>query len=77
MRTETNTNWRWMVALALAMPGILCAQTTDTDEAGRVSVEKWIETRRLISQEKQEWRLGKELLADRARLLEKEIAGIR
>jgi len=74
MRTS---KWQMMgLAMALAMPAILCAQT-DVDETGRAQVEKWIETRRLISQEKQEWRLGKELLADRARMLEKEIAGIR
>lgn len=49
----------------------------ESEDAGRAAVEKWIETRRLISQEKQDWRLGKELLADRARILEKEIASIR
>lgn len=74
-----STNWWWMagVALALGVPAIVCAQTADADETGRAQVEKWIETRRLISQEKQDWRLGRELLADRARILEKEIAGIR
>ena len=74
-----KTKW-WRVAgvaLVLIVPAAVCAQTADMDETGRAQVEKWIETRRLISQEKQEWRLGKELLADRARLLEKEIAGIR
>ena len=65
-----------MATLAcLALHGV--AAVPDTDESGRAAVEKWIETRKLISQEKQDWRLGKELLADRARMLEKEIAGVR
>lgn len=75
MRTNA---WRMTgVALALMLPAIGQAETADTDETGRAQVEKWIETRRLVSQEKQEWRLCRELLADRALLLEKEIAGIR
>lgn len=70
--------WRMTGAvLALGVVAVARAETADTDEAGRATVEKWIETRRLISQEKQDWRLGKELLADRARMLSKELAGIR
>ena len=76
-----NVKWWLLVGIALALAlGISAsarAQTADTDESGRVVVEKWIETRRLIAQEKQDWRLGKEMLADRAHMLEKEIAAIR
>ena len=78
---ETTMSAKWLrmmgVSLALGVPAAARAQTADTDESGRAVVEKWIETRRLISQEKQDWRTGRELLADRARILEKEIAGIR
>ena len=79
MRLKTETKWWRMagVTLALIVPATMRAQTADTDDIGRAQVEKWIEMRRLISQEKQDWRLGKELLTDRARMLEKELAGIR
>ncbi len=69
---------RYVALLLLALPiWRSLAAVPDSDESGRAAVEKWIESRRLISQEKQDWRLGKELLADRARMLEKEIAGVR
>lgn len=47
-----------------------CAQ--EELEAARQSLEKWLETQRLISKEEQEWRVGKELLQERVDLIRKE-----
>jgi hypothetical protein len=66
-----------MASLAPVLGGF--AQTTgNVSEADpREAVAKWVEMRRLISQEKQDWRLGRELLADRIRILEKDLAALR
>lgn len=70
--------WWWTtgVALALGLPAALCAQTADQDETGRATVEKWIETRRLISQEKQDWRIGRDVLESRVGIIQKETAAL-
>ncbi|MFH1998205.1 MAG: DUF3450 family protein [Planctomycetota bacterium] len=43
----------------------------------RAVLEKWVETRRLLSQEKRDWAIGKELLTDRIKLIEREIETLR
>jgi chromosome segregation ATPase len=40
-------------------------------------MEKWVETRRVISREKQDWALGREMLNERVALVEREIASLR
>ncbi len=45
----------------------------DAEAAGRQALEKWIETRRLISRERHEWRAQKEILEGRVSLLRREI----
>ncbi len=44
----------------------------DVDKT-RTMLEKWVETRRIISQEKQEFELGREMLTERIELVEREI----
>ena len=74
MKRMVRLTAAWATA-ALAWTGVAMAQVADDTE--RAAAEKWIETRHLISLEQQDWRLGKELLTDRARVLEKELATVR
>jgi uncharacterized coiled-coil protein SlyX len=45
-------------------------------DAAKASLEKWLETKHLISLEQKDWRIGRELLADRAQVLERELAAV-
>lgn len=73
------------LALCLAVPA-LCpprasaqqdGPTTEERIAGaRSTLEKWVETRRLISQEKRDWALGREALQSRIELVASEIEGL-
>jgi prefoldin subunit 5 len=60
--------------LALAA-GAVWAQ--EEMELARMNLEKLLETKRLISQEKRDWQLGRELLSDRVGVLEKELETLR
>lgn len=62
-----------MGALALAA-GVACAQ--EEVELAKQNLEKLLETKRLISQEQRDWKLGRELLTDRIGVLEKELESI-
>lgn len=42
----------------------------------RTTLEKWIETRRLISKEKQDWALGREMLNEQIGLVQREITSL-
>ena len=46
-------------------------------ETAKLNLEKLLETKRLISQEQRDWRLGRELLADRASVLEKDLVALK
>ena len=46
-------------------------------ETTRLNLEKWLETRRLIAREEQEWRVGKELLQERIDLIRKACEALR
>ena len=39
----------------------------------RKALEKWVETRRLIAEEKRDWALGREMLQQRIELVQREI----
>jgi FtsZ-binding cell division protein ZapB len=43
----------------------------------RAVTEKWVETRRVISKERQDWTLGREMLEERIKLVQREIASLR
>ncbi|MFM1871318.1 MAG: hypothetical protein RL398_740 [Planctomycetota bacterium] len=53
-----------------AQPG---GAAPDRVEATRSTLQQWVENSRLYSKEKQEWRVGKELLRDRIDLVQREI----
>jgi hypothetical protein len=46
-------------------------------EATRDTLERWVETRRIISEEKRDWALGKELLESRLDMLGRDIDGVK
>jgi len=57
------------------------AMTAQGDEDGdvdttRAALERWVETRRIISQEKRDWALGREVLNDRIDLVQRDIASL-
>ncbi|MCB9896917.1 MAG: DUF3450 family protein [Planctomycetes bacterium] len=43
----------------------------------RAALEKWVETRRVISQEKRDWALGREMLEERIDVVQREIDSFR
>jgi septal ring factor EnvC (AmiA/AmiB activator) len=83
--------WRgWaLAALGLLTAGLLAAGAAtaaqddaaraDADEVAvaRTSLEQWVQTRRVISQERRDWALGREMLEDRIALVEREIESLR
>ena len=72
-----SDQWRGaFLSLAGALLTASGVQASEPDDGGRSDMGKWIETRRLLSQEQQEWRLGKEVLADRVRVVQKEAAAL-
>lgn len=53
------------------------AVTRDGIDHVRATLEKWVEVRRVISKEKQDWTLGREMLNERIELVQREIASLR
>jgi hypothetical protein len=49
----------------------------DPIDAVRGSLEKWVETRKVISREKQDWTLAREMLQERIGLVQREINSLR
>lgn len=69
------------VALLVAAFGIGWAESSSASLDGpidntRAALEQWVETRRLISQEKRDWAEGKEVLASRIELVRAEVAAM-
>ncbi len=46
-------------------------------DIARQTIEKWVETQRVISKEKQDWELGREMLNEQIKLRQVEIASLR
>jgi FtsZ-binding cell division protein ZapB len=59
----------------------LCVSADEMRESGtdgvRAALEKWVESRRVISQEQRDWALGKEMLNERIDLVQQEIDGLK
>jgi FtsZ-binding cell division protein ZapB len=62
---------------SLLIAPALRGSEVESDEARRAAFEKWIETKRMISEEKTDWRTGKQILEDRIQLVRREIDGLR
>jgi hypothetical protein len=66
--------------LAMAMFGIVRAQQAGAGDPGqevaatRDVIEKWVETRQVLSREKRDWEIGREHLLDRIEVLQSQTA---
>jgi len=64
-------------AMALAPAADDAPSTAQRIESTRDTLERWVETRRVISDEQRDWTLGKELLDSRVDMLRRDIDGVR
>ena len=86
-QAKSSRPWRGVAALAVlcaVLTGLLTQPSTakpqDVNEqvaATRDVLDKWVETRRIISKERKDWALGKELLEERIALVQREIESLR
>ena len=70
--------WLWLAAL-LALPAA-AQELPDPGapvDAARQALEEWVQVRRILSQERRDWQLGRELLEERIALVQREIDGLR
>ena len=73
------------VACSVAPVGVAAAQEQEPQEKTgamrvqdtRTVLEQWVQTRRVISKEKRDWVLGKQLLQDRIDLVKREMESLR
>jgi hypothetical protein len=64
--------------LAVAALGLAAEPAArQTIDNVRSALEQWVETRRVISKEKQEWELGREMLNERIELVQRQITSLR
>ncbi|MBL8860491.1 MAG: DUF3450 family protein [Planctomycetes bacterium] len=67
---------------AAVAAGFVCSSATFPPQAGpeiataRTTLERWVETRRVISLEQSDWQVGKEVLESRAAVLLREIEAL-
>lgn len=61
----------------LSAPMLVAQGNAESIEAARTSIEKWVETRQLITREKREWQSSREMLTDRTALLKREAETLR
>lgn len=75
----TQRKYIWMVVILLTAAVLSWAAepvVSNNIDNVRSTLEKWIETRRLISREKQDWALGREMLKDQIELVQREITSL-
>ena len=78
-----KTKWSLIVVLCITVSSILAVRVHSAEDAispisqTRTALEKWVETERIISLEKQEFTLSKEILSERIELMQREIASLR
>lgn len=71
--------YTWTIIIALIAAALSWAAepvVRDNIDNVRSTLEKWIETRRLISKEKQDWALGREMLNEQIGLVQREITSL-
>lgn len=61
-----------MLGIGFSAEGV-AADNNSEMAALRTALEKWVETKQMISREKQKWQAQKEVLIDRTRLLESQV----
>ncbi|MDF1799345.1 MAG: DUF3450 family protein [Planctomycetota bacterium] len=70
----------WLAAIGLGLAGLTSASLLTTQEPveeARAVMEKWVDTKRVLSQEKRDWQLGREILGDRIELVKRELESLR
>jgi hypothetical protein len=71
--------YSWIIIVVLLVTALGWATeplVRDNIDNVRNTLEKWIETRRLISKEKQDWALGREMLNEQIELVKREITSL-
>ncbi len=64
--------------VALLPPVLVAAdEPSAVLDSARTALEKWVETRRLISKERRDWAIGREMMTDRIDLVQREIDSLR
>lgn len=69
-----------VLVLAVILAGMLAGSAqadSEKIEQTRTQLEKWVETQRIISEEKRDFRLAKEMLNERIDLVEREIDSLK
>jgi FtsZ-binding cell division protein ZapB len=61
----------------MPLAGAVAVEAGSSVDGVRASLEKWVDTRKVISQEKRDWDLGQEMLNERISMLEREIETLR
>jgi FtsZ-binding cell division protein ZapB len=75
--TVIGRTCRWTSLALLIFASLAGAVESDRIDNIRALTERWVETRRVISKERQDWTLGREMLEERIKLVEREIASLR
>lgn len=75
MRTLQSVILSALASVWLIWPAAVSAQNADLETA-RSAIEKWVETQRLLTQEKRDFELAKQMLNERIELVEREIASL-
>jgi FtsZ-binding cell division protein ZapB len=57
--------------------GAVAAEAGNSVDGVRSALEKWVETRKVISLEQRDWKLGSEMLSERIDLVQREIDSLR
>lgn len=65
-----------LLLVATASPA-LAQGNAESIEAARTSIEKWVDSRQLITREKRDWQAAREMLTDRTVLLKREAENLR
>jgi Protein of unknown function (DUF3450) len=71
-----------LITLGCVVIALLCSQALSVEQGDeeldttRAALEQWVETRRVISKEKRDWALGKEVLNDRIEIVADEIESL-
>lgn len=62
---------------AISAQTLTVDRTNETIESAMTAIEKWVETKRILSQEKRDFALAREMLQERIRLVQREIASLK
>jgi len=71
---------KWIVlssVLCLLTSGSVAAEPQGAVDGVRAALEKWVESRKVISAEQRDWALGKEMLSERVDLVQQEIDSLK